>query len=56
MGLVTIGFTGQAGGALKPLVDICFQAESINTPHIQEVHITALHAVSEAVEDVLFGA
>ena len=56
MGLVTIGFTGQAGGRLKDLADICFMAEAVNTPHVQEVHITALHAISEAVEDTLFGS
>ena len=55
-GLCTIGFTGASGGALKGLADICFCAGSPKTPHIQEVHITALHAVSEVVEDVLFGA
>ena len=55
-GLFTIGFTGAQGGALKGAVDLCFRAGSTKTPHIQEVHITALHAVSEVVEDVLFGA
>ena len=54
-GLRTIGLTGSAGGALKDKVDVCFRAGSAKTPHIQEVHITALHAVSEVVEDVLFG-
>lgn len=55
-GLLTVGFTGAAGGKLKDAVDICFEAESTLTPHIQEVHITALHALSEAVESVLFGS
>lgn len=54
LGLVVIGFTGKSGGALKRLCDITFAANSDETPHIQEMHITALHAVSEAVEDVLF--
>lgn len=55
-GLVTIGFTGAQGGALKNRVDTCFAAQSSKTPHIQEIHITALHAISEVVEDVLFGS
>ena len=54
--LVTIGFTGSNGGQLKELTDLCFRAESTKTPHIQEIHITVLHAVSEVVEDVLFGS
>ncbi len=56
MGITVIGFTGQAGGRLKDIVDICYMAEAVKTPHIQEIHITALHAISEVVEDVLFGA
>ena len=52
-GLATIGFTGAKGGALKGVVDHCFQAQSLETPHIQEVHITALHALSDVVEDLV---
>ena len=55
-GLVTIGFSGESGGALKTESDICFQAQTSKTPHIQEVHITALHAISEVVENVFFGS
>lgn len=55
MGIVTVGFTGADGGALKMEADLVFRAQSQSTPHIQEVHITALHAVSEAVESVLYG-
>lgn len=54
MGLTVIGLTGQAGGRLKAVVDIHFAAASSKTPRIQEMHITALHALSEAVEDGLF--
>ncbi len=50
-GIFTVGFTGLGGGALKSSVDLCFQAQADYTPHIQEVHITALHALSEVVED-----
>ena len=56
MGLLTIGFTGASGGMLKEAADICFCAESKKTPHIQEIHITTPHAISEVVEDVFFGA
>ena len=52
-GLKTIGFTGIHGGALKGLVDFCFHAQASETSHIQEVHITALHALSEAAEDLV---
>lgn len=55
-GLTTIGFTGDKGGTLKELADHCFQAQATYTPHIQEVHITALHALSEVVEALVLGA
>lgn len=52
-GIAAVGFTGARGGALKDLADLCFHAQSNETPHIQEVHITALHAISEVVEDLV---
>ena len=54
-GVITVGFTGSRGGALGETADYCFQAQSEQTPHIQEVHITALHALSEVVEDLVLG-
>lgn len=51
--IATVGFTGARGGTLKEAADYCFQAQSPETPHIQEVHITALHALSEVVEDLV---
>ncbi|MSR77963.1 MAG: SIS domain-containing protein [Candidatus Omnitrophica bacterium] len=56
MGIICIGFTGVSGGLLKDKTPLTFKAISPLTPHIQEVHITALHAISEAVEKVLFGS
>ncbi|MBU9889274.1 MAG: D-sedoheptulose 7-phosphate isomerase [Candidatus Omnitrophica bacterium] len=54
-GLRVIGFTGKDGGPLKDAVDLCFIAKSSKTTHIQEMHITALHGICEAVETILFG-
>jgi D-sedoheptulose 7-phosphate isomerase len=56
LGLIVIGFTGQDGGELKKLVDFNFSVSSDQTSHIQEIHTTALHAISEAVEQILFPA
>lgn len=50
----TIALTGKDGGKIKDLADIVFTAKSQKTSHIQEMHIFALHAVSEAVEKVFF--
>lgn len=54
-GLITVGLTGGNGGKLKDVVDFCFTSQTSETAHIQEIHITALHAISEAVEEVFFG-
>lgn len=53
IGMNTVGFTGQDGGKLKDCVDFCFRVPSQSTPHIQEVHITAAHALCEVIEEAI---
>ncbi len=55
-GCFTIGFTGETGGRLKDLSDVCFRAPSTQTPHIQEAHIVVWHIVCELVERDLAAA
>ncbi|MBI4549547.1 MAG: D-sedoheptulose 7-phosphate isomerase [Candidatus Omnitrophica bacterium] len=50
-GVTTIGFTGAKGGALKELADHCFCVPSDVTSHIQEVHLVALHALCEMIDE-----
>jgi D-sedoheptulose 7-phosphate isomerase len=54
-GMLVVGFTGQDGGELKNVADICVQVPSRSTPHIQEGHIAAAHAVCQVVEQNLTG-
>lgn len=54
MGITTVGFTGLEGGKLKECSEICLQVPSNSTPRIQEVHITAGHALCDIVEQELF--
>lgn len=54
-GATTVGFTGGEGGQLKALTDICLCVPSSNTPHIQEAHIAAWHAICAVVEKKMFG-
>jgi D-sedoheptulose 7-phosphate isomerase len=54
-GAVTMGLTGQDGGDLKGLVDVCLQVPSQNTPRIQECHATVGHILCSIVEKELFG-
>ena len=56
LGIAVIGFTGKSGRDLQKNSDLIFLAGSDKTPNVQEIHITALHAISEAVEDTLFSA
>src|SRR5690349_1656415 len=52
--IVTIGFTGESGGAMKDLSDYLFNIPSKDTPRIQESHIMIGHIVCELVEQKLF--
>jgi D-sedoheptulose 7-phosphate isomerase len=54
-GLLTIGLTGQPGGRLAELVDLCLRVPSTSTPRIQEAHLLIIHVVCEQVETILFG-
>ncbi len=50
-GLRVYSFTNEDGGQLAGATDLNFYAGSRLTSHAQEMHITALHAISELVED-----
>ncbi len=52
-GAVVVGFTGQSGGQLAPLCDLCFRAPHGSSDRIQECHTLAYHYVCERVEGVL---
>jgi D-sedoheptulose 7-phosphate isomerase len=56
MGVVAIGFTGSSPGAdaMRPLCDLVLAAPSDDTPVIQQIHMTAAHAICEIVERNLF--
>jgi D-sedoheptulose 7-phosphate isomerase len=56
LGIVTIGFTGNGPGAgvMRQLCDHLLAAPSDETPLIQQLHITAAHAICEIVEYNLF--
>ncbi len=54
LGMITIGFTGKNGGEIAKMVDYSLNVTSGNTPRIQEVHITAGHAICEMIDFKLF--
>ena len=58
LGIITVGFTGATPGAdtMRPLCDHVLVAPSDDTAVIQQLHITAAHAICEIVERNLFNA
>jgi D-sedoheptulose 7-phosphate isomerase len=57
LGVTTVGFTGTAPGValMAPLCDLVLAAPSDDTPLIQQIHITAAHAICDIVERKMFG-
>ncbi|HET9745903.1 MAG TPA: D-sedoheptulose 7-phosphate isomerase [Chitinophagaceae bacterium] len=53
--MITVGFTGDTGGKLKPLCDHLINVPSTDTPRIQESHIMVGHIICELVEESIFG-
>jgi len=53
-GLVTVGMTGQAGGAIAERCDYLLRVPSDSTPRIQEGHIAMGHAICQIIEARMF--
>jgi D-sedoheptulose 7-phosphate isomerase len=53
-GMFTIGFSGESGGKMKELCDICLCMPSKVTPKIQEGHICVGHIICALVEKTMF--
>jgi len=54
--ILTIGFTGSTGGALKSESDILVNVPSNDTPRIQECHMLLGHIICQLVEEKFFAA
>ena len=52
--MITVGFTGETGGKMKPLCDQLINIPSADTPRIQESHIMVGHIICELVEQKYF--
>lgn len=52
-GLVTIGFTGSKGEAMRSLCDHLLMVPSDDTPVVQQVYLTFAHAICDHVEQVM---
>jgi D-sedoheptulose 7-phosphate isomerase len=52
-GMTVIGLTGESGGKMRNLCDICLCVPSTSTPRIQECHILIGHTICELLECML---
>jgi D-sedoheptulose 7-phosphate isomerase len=52
--MVVIGFTGQGGGQMAELCDLCFRVPSGETPRIQEGHEALGHLLCALIEAEMF--
>jgi D-sedoheptulose 7-phosphate isomerase len=56
LGLTTVGFTRNAATPMHALCDLTLAVPAEETALIQQIHITAAHAICHLVERELFGA
>ena len=54
LGMKTIALTGEGGGEMAAVADICIKVPSTDTPRIQEAHILIGHIICEIIEAELF--
>ena len=51
-----IGLTGETGGKMRSMCDLCLCVPTKSTPRMQEMHITIGHAICELLEERLAAA
>lgn len=56
MGVTTVGFTGTKGEGMRASCDLLFVSPTDDTPVIQQIHMMAMHAICDKVEQVMIGA
>jgi D-sedoheptulose 7-phosphate isomerase len=56
MGVTTVGFTGTKGESMRAACDHLFVSPTDETPVVQQIHMMAMHAICDDVEQALIGA
>jgi len=54
LGIKVITMTGESGGKLKELSDVCIRVPATDTYQVQELHLPVYHAICATVEDHFF--
>lgn len=55
LGLTVVGLTGESGGAIRPLCDVCIRVPQKETYKVQELHLPVYHYLCAATEKHFFG-
>ena len=55
MGMSVLGMTGEGGGRLATVADLCIRVPATETYRIQEYHLPVYHYLCARVEETLFG-
>ena len=55
LGLACVGLTGESGGRLAELCDVCVRVPGTETFKIQEFHLPVYHCICAILESELFG-
>jgi len=53
-GLKVLGLTGEGGGKLAPLCDLCIRVPAKRTLEVQELHLPVYHTICLLIEDEFF--
>jgi D-sedoheptulose 7-phosphate isomerase len=53
-GLKVLGLTGEGGGKLAPLCDLCIRVPAKRTLEVQELHLPIYHTICLLIEDEIF--
>lgn len=56
MGVTTVGFTGAKGESMRASCDQLFVAPTDDTPVVQQIHMMAMHAICDDIEQALITA
>lgn len=56
IGITIVGFTGAKGEGLRAACDHLFVSPTDDTPVVQQIHMMAMHAICDDVEQALIGA
>lgn len=55
MGMTVISLTGESGGKLEDISDLCLAVPATITHHVQEYHLPIYHCICLALEEEFFG-